>query len=1040
MKVWLRHWYALFMLLLLHTAICSNVYNVIPDEPTSTDTCKGCKKLLKNSKSYFISNSKFYFRPGKYLISRFGLMLHSVPNISLIGSSPYNTVIKCKGEKSLGIVMVNMTNLTLMNLTISNCLATYDYVYHNKSSSKYYESLIILNCYNAHLQHLILEADIKDNGGRLLAVNMLGKATLFGITANELKVYYTDYDVVALVSLNHTLTIDQYTAIYHSYMEENPMCDVFNEANNPFLYNYGYRHDQDDYYYDKYHYNNDHSHLNGMQKFHCNFDAINTIPALVIDLAQTLFGVTVNVVDTSLTYLEYDETMAIRIDNLGIHKNLILFDNCKFTENFYAEWHDLFIMPSMIKIEMFACTAKSNKIQFSGSNIVEFNNCLLSQNHYEGSLITVIWESKHCQDNETLQDVKEKILFTHCSFEQNNFIYILQLISSVKAGVIAHFLDTQFKDLNVSERGFKDFIGRPAIYSINVTILLEGPITFCAINVTRSLIYSNTKIIITNNITFSYIISESLFSGQLNFTIDLFSDVYIYIYNVCIQKFLFTKENSVNDLLYLLYLSKIYTKLPITIQKDPDVVKFNSLCFFQYYQLETTTSTLVHKIVIQSNNIYNDNIFDYNTGNVNCKLTEGSLYYGLNPLTVHRQHFQLINKTGTYPLFNSGILCYCLDKVQSNCLTNTIGPLFPGESFEFYLMLNPVIIDDFALPISVKVFDQEQPGSVCKVSSLLQAEQLVMRKCTKISYTILAENEKSCKLILYSVRWHYPTIYYVELRNCPFGFLFSPLAKCCICDPILTTYGIIGDRDCDINDQSILRTANRWISATINNNSYTYHISLHCPFHYCLPHSSHLNFFTPNSQCQFNKSGFLCGHCQQGLSSVFSSSYCNTCSNIYLLLIIPIIVVGFILVLLLFVLNLTVTDGAVNGFILYVNIISINTPILFPNVNHFTPAYTFISLANLDLGIQTCFYNGMDDYAKMCLQLAFPFYLIFIATLIIITSRYSTTIQRLTARRALPVLATLFLLSYTKILRIVSSVLFFYSTITHLPSKHTTLV
>ena len=142
----------------------------------------------------------------------------------------------------------------------------------------------------------------------------------------------------------------------------------------------------------------------------------------------------------------------------------------------------------------------------------------------------------------------------------------------------------------------------------------------------------------------------------------------------------------------------------------------------------------------------------------------------------------------------------------------------------------------------------------------------------------------------------------------------------------------------------------------------------------------------------------------------------------------------------LFVLNLTVTDGTINGFILYANIISVNTPMFFTELNHFTPAYTFISLANLDLGIQTCFYNGMDEYAKMWLQLAFPFYLIFIATLIIITSRYSTKIQRLTARRALPVLATLFLLSYTKILRIVSSVLFSYSTITHLPSKHTTLV
>ena len=82
----------------------------------------------------------------------------------------------------------------------------------------------------------------------------------------------------------------------------------------------------------------------------------------------------------------------------------------------------------------------------------------------------------------------------------------------------------------------------------------------------------------------------------------------------------------------------------------------------------------------------------------------------------------------------------------------------------------------------------------------------------------------------------------------------------------------------------------------------------------------------------------------------------------------------------------------------------------------------------------------MDDYAKMWLQLVFPFYLIFIAIALIITSCYSTTIQRLTARRALPVLATLFLLSYTKILLIVSSVLFSYSVIVHLPSRDTIIV
>jgi len=149
-------------------------------------------------------------------------------------------------------------------------------------------------------------------------------------------------------------------------------------------------------------------------------------------------------------------------------------------------------------------------------------------------------------------------------------------------------------------------------------------------------------------------------------------------------------------------------------------------------------------------------------------------------------------------------------------------------------------------------------------------------------------------------------------------------------------------------------------------------------------------------------------------------------------------IAGIALVLLLFSLNLTTTDGKINIILFYANIVGINHSV-FHSTNR-SATYTFISLANLDLGIETCFYNGMDDHVEIWLQLVFPIYLIFIATLLIMTSRYSTTIQRLTARRALPVLATLFLLSYTKVLLTVSSVLFFYTSITYLPSDHTTLV
>ena len=86
-----------------------------------------------------------------------------------------------------------------------------------------------------------------------------------------------------------------------------------------------------------------------------------------------------------------------------------------------------------------------------------------------------------------------------------------------------------------------------------------------------------------------------------------------------------------------------------------------------------------------------------------------------------------------------------------------------------------------------------------------------------------------------------------------------------------------------------------------------------------------------------------------------------------------------------------------------------------------------ISFANLNLGIESCFYNGMDDYTKIWLQFCFPIYLITIITSIIIASHYvySIVVQRLTLHKTVPVLATILLLSYTKILQTVSDVLFF---------------
>ena len=106
------------------------------------------------------------------------------------------------------------------------------------------------------------------------------------------------------------------------------------------------------------------------------------------------------------------------------------------------------------------------------------------------------------------------------------------------------------------------------------------------------------------------------------------------------------------------------------------------------------------------------------------------------------------------------------------------------------------------------------------------------------------------------------------------------------------------------------------------------------------------------------------------------------------------------LVLLLFVFNtLTMATGYLNGLIFYANIVQYNRLILFPHDRHTGPLTVFISWINLDLGIQTCFYNGMDTYANTWLQFVFPKYIWIIVVAIVIASKYSSRVAKLYSRK-----------------------------------------
>ena len=969
----------LFILLssLLHISTCTFYTVTSDDHYYPNTTCHHCHNLqhyLLNITKYFTSNTQLLFLPGLHHLHT-DLIIQDVHNISLIGSTAngttLDTVIQC--NSSVGILMNNITNLTMKNMIIKNCM-TNSRIKDFKNKMLPICVIFLLGCFKVHMQCMeIYNTHVKTS---LLAYNILEGFTLDKIKSKELRIVYTDNLMNLSAKYEQaTLNVNQFELIaIKTESAFNTTSSVYDSHDNPLssllypscpLYNMlcPTRHEVTD----------------SMKAY-----------GIKIEIYQTTYSVTAEISNSTFESLNYDyldphmHFVDVTINSCNkSYQNTILIQDYNFINNRLSDTNCL------LNISSLPCdTANGKKDAIKIFNCSFFNNSKKKSYYYTKS---------------NKLNVYAEIYISGCLF-QNDLLFFLSL-SSIKHSI-----------LYIENSKFQFIATTKVIELFNLHMILIGPVIFSNIQA-EQLIDTNSDITIYNYVQYSNVTASELITGSTQTNINLIENSYVYITN-----------NYLGGSLFQLQSSKAYSY---------------PFCRFQYYKEQIKGENKPHHtkiplIFVDSNNNISKTLNE-NMKNVNCKWDPKSLYYGANPLKIYEHSVRLENnEMDNDNEFDTGLLCYCHNDKQPNCITNTLGPLYPGQSLNFFLALNSKITNSSSVPITVKIYDKDSLHSLCIVKSVGEAEQLVYKNCTKLSYNIFSESRTQCTLILYNIEYKFPTIYYVKVLECPAGFVLDNKTRSCDCDQRLTPYGI-ADK-CNINDQTILRPANSWITATTHNNSYTYHISLHCPFHYCLPHSSHLNFSTPNSQCQFNRSGLLCGHCQQGLSTVFSSDYCQHCSNSYLLLIIPIAVVGIIMVFLLFYLNLTVTDGSINGFILYANIISINTPIFFVSTSNFTPTYTFISFANLDLGIQTCFYNGMDDYAKMWLQLAFSFYLIFIATLIIITSRYSITIQRLTARRALPVLATLFLLSYTKILRIVSSVLFSYSTITHLPNKPTTLV
>ena len=270
----------------------------------------------------------------------------------------------------------------------------------------------------------------------------------------------------------------------------------------------------------------------------------------------------------------------------------------------------------------------------------------------------------------------------------------------------------------------------------------------------------------------------------------------------------------------------------------------------------------------------------------------------------------------------------------------------------------------------------------------------------------------------------------VGFKECPTGFTQDKISGQCRCEQFLDNNNV----QCNVSltPFRFVRSGNSWFGYTNDTQCITGSDS--CPFDYCNRSNVSFDIMAPDRQCLGNRKGILCGQCQSHLSIMLGSNHCGACSNWYLFLLPVFGLAGIVLVAMLMFLNLSVSVGTINGLLFYASMVKLNEAFFFPN-GSIPVVSQFISWLNLDLGIEVCLFDGLNGYWNTWLQFTFPAYMFLLMGCIIVGCRYSVWLCRLCGSHAVPALATLFLMSYTKILRTVTDAL----SMSHLPCNDSIL-
>ncbi len=399
------------------------------------------------------------------------------------------------------------------------------------------------------------------------------------------------------------------------------------------------------------------------------------------------------------------------------------------------------------------------------------------------------------------------------------------------------------------------------------------------------------------------------------------------------------------------------------------------------------------------------------------QLPRNEIYAIYDTLFIFKQN----NKTVSYlDEFRSSAVELCFCEGNFRCVSPPNLEILPGVMFILYVSPVDVIRESVdGVVVAMLPLDSGVRFGTGEVNSYYVFDRGL---CEEISYSIAGIENTTIilDLTLQSVFYSSATISTsISILPCPPGFTLSNETGTCDCNELYLLFGVI----CNITTGQITRPRNEWIGIITKDATELAAIVNTCPYGYCVfDFTTDVNISDPTDICQGGRTGPLCGSCAEGLSIMFGTTDCGECSHYYLLTIFMYALAGILLVLALFIFDITISGGTINGLTVYAQLMGSSLTIVGNSGVQF--AKIFISLLNLNLGFPLCFYNGMDKLASTGLQFVFPVYLWLLVAVLTVATNYSSRLQKVfNNNKCLRVLVTLVYLSFAKIIRTITFIL-----------------